>query len=143
MIKGSKIGDTLLIAGIILIAFVIDFIRRRYHIPIALWDIIFFPLSVLIIFYSLKYLLFKRKKEGLKYLGDDSTLKKSGMIVATLVLLLPLGMGLIWMGVTEPLGYFSGKGGAHGYTLIPLGLLIAGFSVIYIYITLRSILLKQ
>ena len=143
VIKESKIGNALIFAGVLSFALSIDFIRRQYHIPVAFWDIILFPLSVLCILYFLKNFLFKKKREGLKYLGEDSTLKKVGMMMASLCLFLPLGIGSFWMGATELLGYLSGRGGAHGYTLIPLGILITGFSIIFIYIIVGTLLSKN
>ncbi|MCG8549198.1 MAG: hypothetical protein MI799_02210, partial [Desulfobacterales bacterium] len=123
----SKLISILFFTFFFIAALILEFIRKRYLVPVTIMDILLFPLSVLIIVYSLKQLVFRKNKETYSHSVDDSKLKLILYLCFSLIVLAPLGLFTLWMGIQEPLGFFSGiKGPAHGYTLIPLGIVITG-----------------
>lgn len=139
----SKLSSILFFTVFFIVAFILEFIRKRYSVPVTIIDILLFPLSVLIIVYSLKQLVFRRKKDTYNHSINDSNLKLMLYLCFSLIVLVPLGLFTLWMGIQEPLGFFSGiKGPAHGYTLIPLGIIITGLGVFMAFKLVQSLITK-
>ncbi len=137
----SKLSSILFFLLFLAVAFFLEFIRRNYQIPVTILDVLLFPLAILITGYSLKNLIFKRKQKLSNYPTDDSKLKLVFSLFFCLIVMIPLGLYTAWMGIQEPFEYFSGvKGSAHGYTLVPVGALIAGLGVFVVFKIIQNLI---
>ena len=140
-IISSKLRPIVFFTVLFIALMILDFIRIRYTVPVAMGDIVMFPLSLLIIIYFLKNVLLKRKHEPFQYPIDDSKLRLMLNLLFSLILLVPLGLYLSWMGIQEPFAYFSGvKGAIHGYTSVAVGTLVAGLGFIFVYETIQRLI---
>nr|WP_319395453.1 hypothetical protein [uncultured Desulfobacter sp.] len=140
----SKLNSILFFAFFFIVALILEFIRKRYSVAVTIIDVLLFPLSVLIIFYSAKHLVFKKNKDTYRHPIDDSNLKLILYLCFSLIVLTPLGLFTLWLGIQEPLGFFSGiKGAAHGYTLIPLGIIVTGLGVFMAFKLVQILIVKS
>ncbi|PCM45860.1 hypothetical protein [Marinobacter sp. ANT_B65] len=116
---------------VILLSAIVEFIRIEYQIPISPFDLAAFPLSLVVCFNLVKQLI---SKNPAKYkLADIGTKKLLLMFFVFSVIDIPVGVGMIWMGMASPLEFISGlKGGAHGYSFVSFGILLL---MVWVYCT--------
>lgn len=138
----SKHKNAAFVIIIIILAIIVDDFRQATHIPVSLLDIVFFPFFVFIILYTLWSVLSARLLNNSRKKPRKTTSKnpfpcaplsvpaKCGFLVTALGML-ALGIWAMWEGIEEPGKYFTGvRGSLHGYSLVPMGLCIAGISIV-------------
>ena len=137
----SNLQDNVFFIVLIIAGIILEFIRIRYTVPVAIGDILLFPLSLFIIIYFLRNVLFTRKHEQFRYPIDDSKLRSMFSLLFSLIILVPLGLFLSWMGLQEPLAYFHGiRGSFHGYTAVAIGTVISGLCFFSVYETIQRLI---
>ena len=141
--KSSNLSHIVFFTVLFIGGMTLEFIRMRFKVPVALGDIMLFPLLLFIIIFFVKNVLFKRKHELFRYPIENSKLRLMLNLLFSLILLVPLGLYLAWLGIQEPLAYFHGvKGSFHGYTAVALGTVVAGLGFISVYETIQSLIRK-
>lgn len=106
-----------------LLVFLVEMVRVNYHFPVTLMDLIFFPMSVVIIVLSPRWLFSKDEiKHRVNKINTKMILAK---FVVFSVITIPSGIFVAGLGISHPFDYFSGvKWSSHGYTLASCGILI-------------------
>lgn len=137
----ARIKGFLNVSGFLLLALVLEFVRKGYGIPVTILDIFLFPLSLIFGFILLKDFFFGRKGEALP--ADRPSFRSIiGRAASVLILFLPVGIWSLWMGIREPFEHFSGvKGAVHGYTMAGIGLFVIAIAAMLTVSVFRSILL--
>jgi len=126
----NAIVETILI---ILAILAVEFFRSVTGIPVTILDLILFPMSLLIVFFTLKLLVKSKDLAAVKN-KPMPWHKRWGYFVFSLLLIL-LGLWAIVAGLQAPFHLFTGvKGAAHGYSLVALGLVITVFSIYMAYL---------
>lgn len=127
---------------VILLSAIVEFIRIEYQIPISSFDLVAFPLSLVVCFNLVKQLI---SKKPAKYkLGDIGSKKLLLMFFAFSVIDIPVGVGMIWMGMASPLEFILGlKGGAHGYSFVSFGVLLLMVWVYFTVLILRNLVFEK
>jgi hypothetical protein len=133
----DRMSKFLYVSAFILAAVLLEYIRRRYGIPVTILDIFLLPLSLIFSSVLLKDFFFRQNP------ADQAGLSlRDGVFRALVALLLffPLGAWSLWEGIRNPLDYFSGiKGAAHGYTLIGIGLFCLSLGIMLAASVVRGI----
>ena len=129
----EKIKVAVLLVLLVCVAVVIDYVFALLGLPIVTADLLFLPLSFLIMYFSFVVIVHKGK-----YLNPEIhsyRLRKRLLIVATLLGFSILGVAVALLGAADYRALYSGaKGSVHGYTLACLGVAIAGLSFVYAYL---------
>ena len=123
----SSIKTGIAIFFIILIS---ELIRIYTGLPITIVDIGVLPITCLLVYYIQFYSFpFSKNFKDKNNQQQLSSWQLLGFLLFSVVMAI-MGTWSAWIGIEEPLHYFSSvKGGAHGYTLIQLGSIIAIYSV--------------
>ena len=107
----------------IVVAMTLEEIRVEYNIPITVIDLIFSPCALIICYFLIKWLVFKRNIEP--YFTTITTKKLLLNFCMLTLLALPLGIWSTMAGISAPFEYYTSmKGAAHGYTLASIGFLL-------------------
>ncbi len=125
-----KIESFFIVGSLIFLGVIIEVIRKTKNIPITILDLMFFPGSIFFtVVFCRSILMGEESMRQYNLVEPISFIKKLGLFIAAL-LSIAFGFWMIWIGVHEPLKYFSGvRGAAHGYTMVPVGILIFVFGV--------------
>ncbi len=137
----NRYQNIVFILSALVIAAVIELIRRRYGIPITILDLILTPGTLVITFFVLKHLIQKKYEPDNGNLDNLSLPKRLAVLSAFIFMMIPLGGWCVFMGVREPLGYFTGvKGAAHGYTVFIVGMAVLSVGFFGAYKVVKHIL---
>ena len=122
----SKLKSCSIILCLIISAIILEVIRAKISIPISIGDLLFLPIALLSSYVIMRYEFFNKKSLAEYNLaGPVSSLKKFGLLIASILFLL-FGVVGIWIGLQEPFVYRHGaRGGCHGYTLAVIGLFLS------------------
>ena len=121
----EKVKTVILIVLIILIS---EGIRLYTGIPITLIDIIIFPITCVLI-YFIKFYTSPFSNNSINTQQSTNAWELVGFVFFVILLTI-MGVWITWIGIQDPLQYFSSvKGGGHGYTLIQVGAITALYSV--------------
>ena len=116
----------LLLVLVVVISF--EVFRAYTGLSMTLIDVIFFPASILILFFLAKYLITSKSKKQINH--NKKTPMQFFYYIVLFIVFCLLGFWCIYAGWQAPFQLFSGvKGVAHGYTLISLGVLISSVSI--------------
>ena len=126
---------------IVLIAIVsVELFRLYTGLPLTIIDITLIPLSSVFLIPSIQYILPRKKKKVDKTV--EQPYKQLILSLVTILLLFPLAVWLAITGWQEPFRLFNGvKGGAHGYTLLYLGLIMVCLCIVSVF-TIMSKLIR-
>lgn len=114
--------------GIILIIIIFETIRLYTGIPITIVDIIIFPITCVLI-YCLKFYTSPFSDDGINTPPPLNAWQLIGFMLFSILLII-MGIWLSYLGIQDPLHYFSSnKGGGHGYTLVQLGVIVSLYSI--------------
>lgn len=128
------------ICGLIIIGTIIEILRQRNGIPITLLDVMLFPIALLFSVVFLRHEFFN-KKNLFRYnlAGPVSIPKKIGIFIGCMLMAVS-GIWCLWLGICDPLAYYSGvRGAVHGYTMVAFGLFLF---LLGAYGVLKSILIN-
>jgi len=127
---------------VILLSAAVEFTRIEYQIPISSIDLVGFPISIVVCFNLVKNLIYKKPA---KYkLSDIGTKKLLLMFFVFSIIDIPVGVGMIWMGMASPLEFISGlKGGAHGYSFVSFGILLLMVWTYCTVLILRNLIFEK
>lgn len=117
------VKSLLTIFVLVAVSLMIDHFFEAFNIPIVTMDLIFFPLSVFLIYFSIKPNLLK---DG--FVADNLiyySRPRLCLSLVTLLLFLAFASVLMYIGFNDPLLLLDGhKGKLHGYSLFFLGIAI-------------------
>jgi len=114
------------VAGAVLLAAIMAYMREKTGIPISLFDLIFSPGALLFIFVLLRHEIFDKKSIATCNMGEPASASKIILIITGNVMILALGVWAIWVGIQDPFAYFPGiRGSMHGYSFVPTGALLS------------------
>lgn len=132
-----KIVDIPYLVAFLAFGMFLEFLRATYAVPITVLDIILAPISLVALYFSLRYVV--QFFSGLKNTGDSQlrVIPWQKRLGYSLFSVLMFGMG-VWGtldGFANPLLLYTGvKGAVHGYSLALVGMLIAIWSVYLFYV---------
>lgn len=110
------------------------FLLILVSVPFTLLDVLLTPASILLILLGLKSLIGGKKLSKKDVINDDLSTVQCCYYIFFSLLTFILGIWCVVSGWESLLLLFSGiKGSAHGYTVLSLGLLIAGYSLFCAY----------
>ncbi|MBF8221951.1 hypothetical protein [Halomonas sp. 328] len=127
----------LVVMGLFFLSFLLEFFRFEHGVPIALVDLMFFPLTMVLCFLGLKAVFEMGRKGGrVAELEISNPLSTFAWIS---IMAIPFSVWVAWNvreGSISPFGPFSlGRGGVvHGYTIMSFG---ASLVIMWIFIFLK------
>lgn len=127
--------DLKLFVIIIIIASLLEWMRNKFNIPVSILDLISTPISILMIYLLLEETLKEKRTNELKL----NIKQKIFLLLTCAFLLIPLSIFGLYEGFTNPLSFLgSVKGSFHGYSLIPISLLLCFVSFLIIKNIIKS-----